>query len=124
MRSTGYGSKRVVTCTSVASQGGMFCYQAAAYRRSVGLTSVVTFGSPADTSGMVPFGIPEDVAGRVLGLVADNLQLWGLPSWASSLGFKLMDPLKSLRSRIDFVTQLGSPVVSVMGETGSHGSPG
>ena len=88
------------------SQGGMFCYQAAAYRRSVGLTSVVTFGSPADTSGMVPFGIPEDVAGRVLGLVADNLQLWGLPSWASSLGFKLMDPLKSLRSRIDFVTQL------------------
>ena len=88
------------------SQGGMFCYQAAAYRRSAGLTSVVTFGSPADTSGMIPFGIPEEVAGRVLGLLADNLQFWGLPSWASSLGFKLMDPLKSLRSRIDFVTQL------------------
>ncbi|MGH3658803.1 MAG: hypothetical protein ACRDUA_19280, partial [Micromonosporaceae bacterium] len=28
------------------SQGGMFCYQAAAYRRSKGVASLVTFGSP------------------------------------------------------------------------------
>jgi pimeloyl-ACP methyl ester carboxylesterase len=31
------------------SQGGMFCYQTAAYRRSEGLSSLTTFGSPVDT---------------------------------------------------------------------------
>jgi putative long chain acyl-CoA synthase len=30
------------------SQGGMFCYQAAAYRRNDGLGSLITFGSPVD----------------------------------------------------------------------------
>ena len=29
------------------SQGGMFCYQTAAYRRSEGLASVITFGAPS-----------------------------------------------------------------------------
>ena len=33
------------------SQGGMFCYQVAAYRRSEGIDSVVAFGSPVDTRG-------------------------------------------------------------------------
>src|SRR5690606_26152960 len=33
------------------SQGGMFCYQAAAYRRSAGIASLITFGSPVDTQG-------------------------------------------------------------------------
>ena len=31
------------------SQGGMFCYQAAAYRRGAGLASLVTLGAPVDT---------------------------------------------------------------------------
>src|SRR5690606_20344160 len=31
------------------SQGGMFCYQVAAYRRSRGIASLITFGSPVDT---------------------------------------------------------------------------
>src|SRR5437764_13656638 len=31
------------------SQGGMFCYQAAAYRRSEDIGSLITFGSPVDT---------------------------------------------------------------------------
>ena len=33
------------------SQGGMFCYQTAAYRRNEGLSSLITFGSPVDTRG-------------------------------------------------------------------------
>ena len=40
------------------SQGGMFCYQAAAYRRSEGLASLITFGSPVDTRLGMPFGLP------------------------------------------------------------------
>src|SRR5947209_13851360 len=44
------------------SQGGMFVYQTAAYRRNAGLASLITFGSPVDTRGGVPFGIPEQAA--------------------------------------------------------------
>src|SRR3981081_4350768 len=44
------------------SQGGMFCYQAGAYRRNEGISSLITFGSPVDTRVAVPFGIPEQVA--------------------------------------------------------------
>src|SRR6202050_3992861 len=40
------------------SQGGMFCYQVAAYRRNDGLGSLITFGSPVDTRHGMPFGIP------------------------------------------------------------------
>ena len=44
------------------SQGGMFCYQAAAYRRGEGIDSVITFGSPVDTRVALPLGIPEELA--------------------------------------------------------------
>src|SRR5438270_12470147 len=44
------------------SQGGMFCYQAAAYRRSQGISSLITFGSPVDTRHGMPFGLPEQFA--------------------------------------------------------------
>ncbi|MGH9184575.1 MAG: AMP-binding protein [Acidimicrobiales bacterium] len=89
------------------SQGGMFCYQAAAYRRSEGVASVVTFGSPVDTSGMIPFGLPEELVTRGVGFLADRiLPRYALPAWASRAGFRLMDPIKSVRQRVDFVRQL------------------
>ena len=44
------------------SQGGMFCYQAAAYRRSKNLASIVAFGSPVDTLAALPMGIPPNLA--------------------------------------------------------------
>ncbi len=88
------------------SQGGMFCYQAAAYRRSEGLASLITFGSPADTRGALPFGIPEAVASRGAGFLAEVLGRQAVPAWMSRTGFRLLDPVKSLRQRIDFVLQL------------------
>jgi putative long chain acyl-CoA synthase len=89
------------------SQGGMFCYQAAAYRRSDGIGSVITFGSPVDTSGMIPFGLPEEAVTRGVGFLADRvLPRLSLPAWASRTGFRLLDPAKSLRQRVDFVRQL------------------
>ena len=89
------------------SQGGMFCYQTAAYRRSEGLASLITFGSPVDTRGALPFGIPEELAVRGAGLLADDvLAGYALPAWASRLGFRLLDPVKSLRQQIDFVLAL------------------
>ena len=88
------------------SQGGMFCYQTAAYRRNEGIASLITYGSPVDTRGALPFGLPEQVAVRGAGLVADVLGRQALPAWASRTGFRLLDPVKSLRERFDFVRQL------------------
>src|SRR5438270_3516173 len=89
------------------SQGGMFCYQTAAYRRGAGLSSLVTFGSPVDTRLGMPFGLPEEVAAGAASMLAERVfRGWALPAWASRTGFTLLDPVKSLRSRIEFVLQL------------------
>src|SRR2546423_143955 len=69
------------------SQGGMFCYQAAAYRRGEGIDSVITFGSPVDTRQGMPFGLPERVASDAADLLADAFRGWALPAWASRTGF-------------------------------------
>ncbi|MEO9223856.1 MAG: alpha/beta fold hydrolase, partial [Acidimicrobiales bacterium] len=89
------------------SQGGMFCYQTAAYRRSEGIASLVTFGSPVDTLGMLPFGLPDEVTSRAITFLADTvLSNLYLPAWASRTGFRLLDPVKAIRQRIEFVSQL------------------
>jgi putative long chain acyl-CoA synthase len=88
------------------SQGGMFCYQAAAFRRSAGLGSVITFGSPVDTRLGMPFGLPEQFAAGLADVVADAFRGWSLPAWASRVGFRMLDPVKSLRNQIDFILQL------------------
>ncbi len=89
------------------SQGGMFCYQAAAYRRNDGVGSLITFGSPVDTRQAMPFGMPEQLASGLAGLIVDGLLRGGaLPAWASRTGFALLDPLKSARSRLEFILQL------------------
>ncbi|MDQ6605672.1 MAG: AMP-binding protein [Actinomycetota bacterium] len=88
------------------SQGGMFCYQTGAYRRGEGLSSLITFGSPVDTRLAVPFGLPEQFAGAAAGLIAGRIGDVALPAWASRTGFRMLDPIKSLRSRIDFVLRL------------------
>jgi putative long chain acyl-CoA synthase len=88
------------------SQGGMFCYQVAAYRRNDGLGSLITFGSPVDTRLGMPFGLPEELASGLARLIADVFRGSALPAWFSRNGFLLLDPVKSLRSRIEFVMQL------------------
>ena len=89
------------------SQGGMFCYQTAAYRRSEGIASLITFGSPVDTTAALPLGIPEDVATRGADLLAGAFERRAVPAWMSREGFRLLDPVKSLRQRLDFVRSLG-----------------
>jgi len=89
------------------SQGGMFVYQTAAYRRNQGLSSLITFGSPVDTRLAMPFGIPEQFAAGLAGVLADRVfRGWALPAWASRTGFRLLDPVKSMRSRVDFILRL------------------
>ncbi len=89
------------------SQGGMFCYQTAAYRRNKGLSSLITFGSPVDTRAAMPFGLPEQVAVAAAGVLAERVfRDWAVPAWFSRTGFRMLDPVKSLRNRIDFIMRL------------------
>ncbi|MBM7367260.1 AMP-binding protein [Gordonia hydrophobica] len=89
------------------SQGGMFAYQTAAYRRSAGLASVVTFGSPVDVLAALPLGLPANLVVPGAEFVADNVfnRLW-IPSWLARTGFQLADPVKTAKSRIDFLRKL------------------
>jgi putative long chain acyl-CoA synthase len=89
------------------SQGGMFCYQAAAYRRSKNIASIVAFGSPVDTLAALPMGIPPNLAAATANFMADHVfNRLDIPSWLARMGFQMMDPLKTAKARIDFVRQL------------------
>ncbi len=88
------------------SQGGMFVYQVAGYRRNDGLASLITFGSPVDTRQGAPFGIPGRFAGEVAEVLTLAFRGGGVPAWFSRNGFLLLDPVKSARNRIEFLLQL------------------
>lgn len=90
------------------SQGGMFSYQTAAYRRGEGIDSLVTFGSPVDTTAPLPIPIAPDVVARLAGELVDSglLRRVALPSWAVRLGFKALSPAKSVQGRIQFLLAL------------------
>ena len=89
------------------SQGGMFCYQAAAYRRSKNIASIVAFGSPVDTLAALPMGIPPNYAAPIADFMADHVfNRLAIPSWLARMGFQMMDPLKTAKARVDFVRQL------------------
>lgn len=84
------------------SQGGMFCYQAAAYRQGRDLASLVTFGSPVDVRRMLPVRVADPVVDRVLrwvraGIDAPLEGLEGLPGTLTSTGFKVFAARKELQ---------------------------
>jgi putative long chain acyl-CoA synthase len=92
------------------SQGGMFAYQAAAYVRSEGVASVVTFGSPVDLHKNLP-AIRSDVAGALVRAVEPAIsavatRLESLPGKVTSTGFKLLSTRKELEQRIEFLRLL------------------
>jgi putative long chain acyl-CoA synthase len=91
------------------SQGGMFCYQAAAFRRGVGVASIITFGSPVDLHRTLQVG--EDTTERLIGGLRAALawplaRIEGLPGFFTSTGFKLLSARKEVAQLIDFVKNL------------------
>ncbi|OBJ01162.1 acyl-CoA synthetase [Mycobacterium alsense] len=89
------------------SQGGMWCYQVAAYRRSKNIASIVAFGSPVDTLAALPMGIPANFGAAAANFMADHVfSRLAIPSWMARTGFQLMDPLKTAKARVDFMRQL------------------
>ncbi len=105
---------RVVTATGRDvvlggySQGGMFAYQAAAFRRGKSIDSLVTFGSPVDTTAPLPIPLSPDVVARLASGLVDSglLRRAALPRWATRTGFKLLSPAKTVQGRIDFLRAL------------------
>jgi putative long chain acyl-CoA synthase len=91
------------------SQGGMFCYQAAALRRSAGLASVITFGSPVDLHRTLR--VDEGTTERLLGGLRTALA-WplahapGLPGLFTSTGFKLLSARKEAQQLVELVRNL------------------
>src|SRR6185369_8129055 len=83
------------------SQGGMFCYQTAAYRQSKGLASLITYGSPVNSRREPVSWLPDDIAVRVLSgagrLLTMSFSESALPAWMSRTGFRLLSPTKEIR---------------------------
>ena len=93
------------------SQGGMFAYQVAAYRRSADIASVITFGSPVNVWRTILGGMHENVAERVLrftrGALSSRLaKLEGLPGAITSTGFKLFGAKKEVQQVVQLVGML------------------
>ncbi len=91
------------------SQGGMFAYQAVAFLRTEGVASVATFGSGVDFHQGLPLNLPPELvidSIERLGRLQSALIPDGIPSWATRLGFQLMDPIKTAQQRIDFMRRL------------------
>ncbi|MGB3355051.1 MAG: acyl-CoA synthetase [Mycobacterium sp.] len=89
------------------SQGGMFAYQTAAYRRSKDLASIVGFGSPVDTLAALPMNLPASLAPAAADFMADHVfSRIDIPGWLARTGFQMLDPIKTAQSRLDFLRQL------------------
>ncbi len=84
------------------SQGGMFAYLVAAYRRNADLASVITFGSPVDMRQNLPIPVEDGLAARILAQASDAIsgvvdRIEGLPGTFSAGGFKLLSPRKEIQ---------------------------
>ncbi|GAA2726793.1 AMP-binding protein [Actinocorallia aurantiaca] len=88
------------------SQGGMFAYQTAAYRRSEGIESLITFGSPADLDAANPFGVPQWIPRRPFVDLLGDLPGLSIPGWVTRSAFQALSPTKSVRNRLEFLLQL------------------
>ncbi len=89
------------------SQGGMFAYQTAAYRKAKDLASIVAFGAPVDTLAALPMNLPASLAPAAADFMADHVfSRIDIPGWLARTGFQMLDPLKTAQSRLDFLRQL------------------
>lgn len=93
------------------SQGGMFCYQAAAWRQSAGLASVITFGSPVDIHRNLPMAVDARVVERVIDTLRETLirpleRVRGLPGSLTSTAFKLLSARREVQQIFEFFENL------------------
>lgn len=91
------------------SQGGMFAYQAGAYRRNDGIDSIITFGSPADFKA-APLPIP--ISAETYATIAETMVKTGifekvsLPGWFNRSATRMLDPIKNVQYQVSYLRQL------------------
>lgn len=91
------------------SQGGMFCYQAGALRRSANLGSIIAMGSPVDLRRQLRLdeNATERLAAGLRAVLAWPLErIEGLPGTFTSTGFKLLSARKEVVQIVDFIRNL------------------
>jgi putative long chain acyl-CoA synthase len=92
------------------SQGGIFVYLAAALRRSEGLASLITFGSPVNVHSNVLPGIPDEIAVPLVeglgSLLTAGFSRTAVPAWLSRNAFRLMSPTKEIQNQLEFLRSL------------------
>jgi len=87
------------------SQGGLFAYQAAAYRRCDGVGSVIALGSPIGFHSTEAF-LPERVLWQIADLQRPLLQRTGVPRAFVAQAFKWAQPQQQIKSKIGYVKAL------------------
>lgn len=92
------------------SQGGIFVYLAAALRRSEGLASLITFGSPVNVHSQVLPGVPDEVLVPVIealgSVLAVGFSRTAVPAWLTRNTFRLLSPTKEIQNQIEFLRSL------------------
>lgn len=90
------------------SQGGMFSYQVAAYRRGEGIDSLVTFGAPVDTRA--PMGVPmspETAATLAHAYLSSGLaRRVSIPGWAMRTATQMLTPVGVARGKAQYYLNL------------------
>jgi len=102
------------------SQGGMFAYQTAAFRRGAGIKSLITFGAPVDIHRNLM--VRDELATRIIdttsGVTRALLQaMEGLPGAFSSIGFRVFTLHKEFKQILSFVSHLHDREALMRGES-------
>lgn len=84
------------------SQGGMFAYQVAGYRKGEQIASIITFGSPVDLRRNMPLPLHDSLAAKVVSAARYALsgaidEVKGIPGILNSYGFKLVSPKQEVK---------------------------
>jgi putative long chain acyl-CoA synthase len=87
------------------SQGGVFCYVAAAYLGCEGVASVFVLGSPLGTVSLENY-LPDSLVWDAARLPGKVLGKTGLPRWAVAQMFNWSNPQRTIKNDIDFILAL------------------
>ncbi len=101
-------------------QGGIFCYLAAAYRKSKNMGSVVSFAAPVNLYENFLPGVSDETTLKILETIGDAIPKGILPSaipgWASKNLFRMLAPVKQLQSWVSLLKMLDDKDAILKGE--------
>ncbi|OUS12513.1 hypothetical protein A9Q89_06420 [Gammaproteobacteria bacterium 53_120_T64] len=101
-------------------QGGIFCYLAAAYRKSENVGSVVSFAAPVNLYENFLPGVSDEATLKVLeaigGAIPKGILPSAIPGWASRNLFRMLAPVKQLQSWLSLLKMIDNRSAILKGE--------